>query len=68
MHFHFGGSLKINENANLTREDQNSLVNAYFTTMDIFKSKGARITTGTGNGNINGSNYFRVGPYGTEAM
>lgn len=66
MHFHFGGSLKINDAA--SKEDQSSMTNAYFTTMDIFQSKGATVTTGTGNDFLDGNNYFRVGPYGTEAI
>jgi hypothetical protein len=44
------------------------MTNAYFTTMDIFQSKGATVTTGTGNDFLDGNNYFRVGPYGTEAI
>lgn len=66
MHFHFGGSMTINKK--IGQETYDAMSNAYFTTMDIFESKGANITTGTGGGNIKGGNYFRVGPYGTEAM
>lgn len=65
MHFQFGGGL---DNQPASGANFNSLTNAYMTTMDIFKSEAYGITTGTGGETINGSNYFRVGPFGTEAM
>lgn len=51
-------------------------VHAYMTTMDIFKSKSFKISTGTstaqgesGNETMpEGGNYFRVGPWGQEGM
>ena len=67
MHFHFGGSAKNLEMAN-QNEDVNNMINGYFTTMNIFKSSGRWVTNGTGGNAIQGSNYFRVSPFGTEAM
>lgn len=66
MHFHYGGALNFNSASNTA--DQSALTNAYITTMDIFQSKGGWVTTGTGGNDVRGANYFRVGPYGTEAM
>jgi hypothetical protein len=50
-------------------------VHAYLTTMDIFKSKSFKISTGVssseGGGSETipeGSNYFRVGPWGQEGF
>lgn len=39
---------------------------AFLTTMDIFASKGARIGNGGSADKLQGANYFRVGPWGTE--
>lgn len=43
-------------------------VHTYMTTMDIFKSKPWQITNSGADYKIEGGNYFRVGPWGTEAM
>lgn len=67
MHFHYGGKMIVKDGVKNTG-DVSSKINAYFTTMDIFKNKGDTLTNGTGDSKIDGSNYFRVGPYGTEAM
>lgn len=70
MHFHFGG--RMDTRGGVDSSQLSSLSNGYFTTMDIFENKGDKLTTGTGDKDMNseifGSNYFRVGPYGTEAM
>lgn len=62
MHFHYGQT-----NDTVPGQD-GTTVNGYMTVMNIFESGSYSFATGGTNGDLQGTNYFRVGPWGTEGM
>lgn len=70
MHFHYGFA---DDSTTEGDHSEKTVINAYMTTMDIFKSEGFSVVTaanasGASTSYTDGSNYFRVGPYGAETM
>lgn len=68
MHFHYGHSKTLPTGSKV--QPYEAQRNSYMTTMDIFKAEGLTVSNDdAGQGtNIKGCNYFRIGPYGNEAM
>lgn len=66
LHFHYGYSSDTSKVGSTQKTDD--VINAYATVMNIFKSKSFTIDQGVTGGLLDGSNYWRVGPYGMEGM
>ena len=75
LHYHYGYTKDrsgVDTGGGQSDSDDQDIVKAYVTTMDIFKSKGFEVNRGYAGGiednMLDGSNYWRLGPYGTEAQ
>lgn len=66
LHFHYGYSADTSAVGSTQKTDD--VINGYVTTMNIFRSKSFTIDQGVAGGLLDGSNYWRVGPYGMEGM
>ena len=69
LHFHYGYT---EDTSSVGGTQQDDIINAYATTMNIFKSKGFEVSRGAGvapeDKMLDGTNYWRIGPYGMEAQ
>lgn len=72
LHFHYGVPPEPEEDSRGRVEIFRDVVNAYVTTMDIFRSSGATFGFGENTTQlpktIDASNYFRIGPWGSEGI
>lgn len=70
LHYHFGWSEKVPENKE-TGEKAFIPVNAYVTTMNLFEGRSFAVRSNLDparNTDLLTSNYFRIGPYGSEGQ